>query len=764
MAGESTADQSTADQSMACLKLRLLGRFRADSATGAPLTIASKKGQALLAFLALSAGQSHHRDRLAMLLWSDRPDDRARHSLRQCVLTVRKGLGDAADAALLADDDGLSLDPAAVEVDALVFARLVEEGSRDALARALALYQGDLLEDLNVRSEEFEAWLRAERPRYRALAVDGLTALAERHAESGDAEAAIEACHRLLRLDPLHEPAHRLLMRSLAELGRRAAALRQYQVCVEVLKDELGAEPEAETTQLFDRIRSQTYEGAESGAEGAAGAEGRAPAAAAGAPASPSRDLSEGFLAAKRLAVTLQLTWRRTLLLAQAVLAGARQRLAWMLAGAVGALAAVGLVVWFAFLAGDDGAGFSPVRPAEFALPLPKTPSIAVLPFETLGDNPAQADLADGITEGITDALSIMSEMFVIAPGTTIQIETPFNLPKAAKDLGVRYLLLGSIQWSSDQVRVSARLIDALQAQQIWAARYDREVKQIFQLQDDITQEIVTALQVQMTEGEQERISFQHGTDNLEAWMLAGNGLKLLRRLTREDNLRARGLYRRATSLDPDYPGAWAGLAWTYFVDARFGWSASPEQALERAAAYAQKAVELDPNRPRTYAILGNLSLMKGDHAKAIELLERGVELSPNGADVVALLGLGLTYTGDYQRAISLIERAMRLSPYYPAWYRWSLGRAYRLAGRHVEALAWLEAAGGGPPSLIQRVELIATYSEMRRLIAARAEAAAVLKDYPRFSVRQWTRWPPYQNPAVAEREARALARAGLPN
>jgi adenylate cyclase len=451
-------------------------------------------------------------------------------------------------------------------------------------------------------------------------------------------------------------------------------------------------------------------------------------------------------------------------LLLEAVLAGARQSLAWMLAGAFGALAAVGLVVWFVFLAGDEGAGFSPVRPTEFVLPLPKTPSIAVLPFDTLGDNPAQADLADGITEGIADALSIMSDMFVIAPGTTIQIQAPVNLPKAAKDLGVRYLLLGSVQWASDHVRISARLVDAVQAHQIWAARYDREVKEIFQLQDEITQEIVTALQVQMTEGEQERISFQHGTQNLEAWMLAGNGLKLLRRVTREDNVRARGLYRRAIALDPNYPGAWAGLAWTYFVDARFGWSASPEDTLAHAAEYAQKALELDPTRPRTYTILGNLSLIKGDHEKAIELFERGVELSPNGADVTAFLGLGLTYTENYDRAIRLIERAMRLSPYYPAWYRWSLGRAYRLAGRHVDALAWLEPTSNGePPALVQRVELVATYSEMRRLITARAEAAKILKDYPQFSVRQWTHWPPYKNPAVAEREFRALTRAGLP-
>lgn len=745
---------------MASLKLRLLGRFRVENGAGGPLAIASKKAQALLAYLALAPGQIHHRDKLAMLLWSDRPDDRARHSLRQCVLTLRKGLGDDADAALRADDDGLSLDPEAVEVDALLFERLVGEGTQDALERAMALYGGDLLEDLSVRSEAFDDWLRTERPRFRTLAVDALTALAERRADSGETEAAIEACRQLLRLDPLHEPAHRLLMRLLADLGRRAAALRQYQVCEEILREELGAEPEAETRQLFDRIRSQPHEVPERDGSPDAPAVARALTASG----TKGRDLTEGIVAAKRLAVSLLLTWRRTVLLLQAVLAGARQRLAWLLVGAGGALAAVGVVVWFAFLAGDDGAGFSPVQPKDMALPLPKAPSIAVLPFETLGDNPAQADLADGITEGITDALSIMSDMFVIAPGTTIQIEIPANLPKVAKDLGVRYLLLGSVQWSSEQVRVSARLIDALQAHQVWAARYDREIKQIFQLQDDITQEIVTALQVQMTEGEQERISYQHGTRNLEAWMLSGNALKLLRRLTREDNVRARGLYRRAIALDPDYSAVWAGLAWTYFIDARFGWTAVPEESLARAAEYAQKALELDPTWPRTYAILGNLSLIKGDHEKAIELLERGVELSPNGADVVALLGLGLTYTGEYQRAIDLIKRAMRLSPYYPAWYRWSLGRAYRLTGRHVDALAWLEVTEPGEsPSLIQRVELVATYSEMRRMITARAEAAAVLQDYPQFSVRQWTRWPPYKDPAVAEREVRALVRAGLP-
>jgi len=564
-------------------------------------------------------------------------------------------------------------------------------------------------------------------------------------------------------------------MRLLAEQGRRAAALRQFQVCEETLRDELGAEPEAETRRLFDEIRSHSYEAAPESAEAGDSPESgesskagppQVPVAAPTAelPMATGRAQSEGIVAAKRLWLTLLMTWRRSLDLLRAILSGARQGLVWVLVGAAGALAVVGGAIWFVFLSGDDGPRFAPVQPAEMVLPLPKKPSIAVLPFETLGDSPDQADLADGITGGITDALSIMSEMFVIAPGTAVQIEAPVDLPETARELGVRYLLLGSIQWSSDQVRVSTRLIDAVQAQQIWAARYDREVKEVFALQDEITQEIVTALQVQMTEGEQERIAFQHGTQDLEAWMLSGNGLKLLRRLTREDNVRARGLYRRAADLDPDYAGAWAGLAWTYFIEARFGWSASPEKSLERASAYAEKSIALDQNRPRSYAILGELSLIKGDHAEGIGLLERGVELSPNGADVVALLADGLTYTGEYERAINLIERAMRLSPYYPDWYRWSLGRAQRLAGRPAEALAWLEATRAGePPSLIQRIELVAAYSEMRRMIKARAEAAAVLRDYPQFSVRKWTRWPPHKNPAVAEREVRALLRAGLP-
>ena len=754
---------------VASLKLHLLGEFRVETGTGEDIAIASKKSQALLAYLALATDQKQNRDKLALLLWSDRPDERARHSLRQCVLTLRKTLGDETGELLVAESEWLSLGAGAVEVDALTFERLVREGARKALEQALGVYAGELLEGLNIHSEEFEAWLSAERLRFRELAVNALARLAELRAAAGDLDAAVEAAQRLLAEDSAHEPAHRLLMRIYAGSGRRSTALRQYQICAKALREELNAEPEPETVQLYDEVRTQARDSWEEDAP----TEVSAPASDAqppGAPLAKQPDAPDSQQTAANRPVQELLTLTRT---AMTALPGARAalrlRLGSVIGGALCSLAVMAGAGWYLF--GDAIKDrtlpvvieeINRARPGKMAFPLPKKPSIAVLPFENMSHEPAREDLIDGITEGITNALSIMSDMFVIARSSVLRYkDEPFDPQKMAEELGVRYLLMGSVQESGNRVRISAQLVDAINGYQLWASRYDREPKEVFLLQDEITQEIVTALQVEITG----RAELRHGTDNLEAWMLAGNGLKHLRRLTQQDNIKARDLYNRATKLDPDYAGAWDGLAWTHFLDARFGWTRSPESSLMRAAELAKKALALDPTRPRTYAILGNLSLMSGDHETGIELLEKAVALKPNGADVVALLGLGLTYTGEYERSIALMNQAMRLSPYYPSWYRWSLGRAHRLAGQHVEALAWLEASPrGGRQSLIQRAELVATYSEMRLMSKAQAEAAAILKDYPGFSALMWTRWPPYKDPTVTEREVWALTRAGLPS
>jgi tetratricopeptide (TPR) repeat protein len=308
-------------------------------------------------------------------------------------------------------------------------------------------------------------------------------------------------------------------------------------------------------------------------------------------------------------------------------------------------------------------------------------------------------------------------------------------------------------------------LVDAIENRQLWAHRYESELTSLFAIQDRIALEVVTGLQVEIAEGEQERIALVHGTKNLQAWLIGGQALQHLRRLMRADNARARALYQQASEIDPAYPGAWDGLAWTHIIDARFGWSPDPTESIRVAAALAERTLVLDAGRPASYALLGTVALARGRHAEAIAFAEKGVALSPNGADVTAVLALILTYSGEPRRAIDLLRRAMRLSPYYPAWYRWTLGRAYRLLGDADQAIAALmpdDVPAGG--SVAPLVELTASYVQAGKLEAARSVATRVVAEAQKFSVRAWVAMPPYRDAAVAENERALLGRAGLPD
>lgn len=242
---------------MASLTLTLLGGFQARAASGQAVVLPTKKAQALLAYLALHPGQAHPRDKLAALLWGDRSDEQARNSLRQTLFTLRKALSTADTSALLIEGENLALNPSAVAVDVATFERLAAEGTPAAYEQAAALYQGDLLEGLGVTEATFEEWLRAERERFRELALELLAKLLAHKVKDKETESAIQTALRLLALDPLQEAAHRTLMRLYARQGRQGAALRQYQICMGVLQRELGVEPEAETRQLYQDILQQ---------------------------------------------------------------------------------------------------------------------------------------------------------------------------------------------------------------------------------------------------------------------------------------------------------------------------------------------------------------------------------------------------------------------------------------------------------------------------------------------------------------------------
>ena len=236
------------------LQLKLLGGFEARKVSGPVLDIAARKTRALLAYLALPTGRTHSRDKLVGLLWSDRGDEQARNSLRQALTELGKALGAVEPSPLVKQRDSLALDPANVEVDALIFEELAAGNATSDLRRAAELYTGDLLDGLDARDAAFEEWLTVERQRLRALVATVLKKLLTQ--ETG--ASAIAVAHRLLALDPLQEDGHRALMRLHAEAGETSTALRQYEHCREILKSELDVAPSLETTAIYSSIREQS--------------------------------------------------------------------------------------------------------------------------------------------------------------------------------------------------------------------------------------------------------------------------------------------------------------------------------------------------------------------------------------------------------------------------------------------------------------------------------------------------------------------------
>jgi len=248
---------------MAALQLTLFGTFEARLESGRAITFPRKKAEALLAYLALRPGQMHARDTLAALLWGDASDERARHSLRQALVALRRGLSRAAAGCLVEENDTVGVHPAAVDVDVAAFERLAADGTPDALERAAVLYRGALLEGISIDESSFEDWLRTERERLGELAVEVLAKLLGHHVRADATEPAMRIGLRLLALDPAQEPVHRTLMKLYAQQGRRGAALRQYETCVRVLERELGLEPEAETRRLYRELLQTPPRGAD---------------------------------------------------------------------------------------------------------------------------------------------------------------------------------------------------------------------------------------------------------------------------------------------------------------------------------------------------------------------------------------------------------------------------------------------------------------------------------------------------------------------
>lgn len=396
------------------------------------------------------------------------------------------------------------------------------------------------------------------------------------------------------------------------------------------------------------------------------------------------------------------------------------------------------------------------------ALELPDKPSIAVLPFTNMSDDPEQEYFSDGITEDLITDLSKISGLFVIARKSVfIYKGKAVKIAEVARALGVRYVLEGSVRKANDRVRITAQLVDATTEGHLWAERYDRDLKDIFALQDEVAQKIVAALAVKLTEDEQKRLVRKY-TDNMEAYDSFLQGLEYENRYTKEANVQARQMYERAIDLDPEFAAAYALLGLTHLHEWSLGWSQDP-QSLEQAFELVQRAIALDNSLPLGHRFLGEVYLWKKQHEQAIAELEKAIALNPNDADGLAMLGSTLNWAGRPEEAIGLVKKAMRLNPTYPDWYLWNSGHAYFLTGRYEEAIETLNRVlDRNPGFLPAHVYLTASYIGLGRHEEARAEAAEVMKLSPQTSTGAWKQRLPYKDQAVLERLFEGLRKAGV--
>jgi adenylate cyclase len=422
---------------------------------------------------------------------------------------------------------------------------------------------------------------------------------------------------------------------------------------------------------------------------------------------------------------------------------------------------AAGLVSWNIYL--QKSKKVAPASVDKMAFPLPDKPSIAVLPFDNMSGDPEQEFFSDGITEDIITALSKIPKLFVIARNSTFTYKgKPVKVQQVSEELGVQYVVEGSIRKAQDRVRITAQLIDALSGHHIWAEKYDRDVKDIFAVQDEITKKIITALQVKLTEGEQARV-FSKGTDNLEAYLNWLQAHEYRRGLNKEDNILARQLSEEAIALDPDYAAAHSSLGWTHAMDARVGWSKSSNQSMVLAEKLAQKALALDDKLYEAHLLLGFIYLMKYQYEKAIAEQEQAIAINPNHADNHAHLGMSLVFACKPEEAIAPLKKAIRLNPIPPSYYFVKLGRAYRLMEQYEAAIvAYRKATTVNPNDLFVYVDLAATYTLAGNEEKAREAAAEVLKRHPKFSINQFVNSIPFKKQSENERLINALLKAGL--
>jgi len=385
------------------------------------------------------------------------------------------------------------------------------------------------------------------------------------------------------------------------------------------------------------------------------------------------------------------------------------------------------------------------------SLKIPDKPSIAVLPFMNMSGDKEQEYFSDGLTEDLITDLSKISGLFVISRNSAFAYKgKSVKVDEIGKELGVKYVLEGSVRKIRNQVRITAQLIDTISGGHLWAERYDRDMNDIFSLQDEVRQKIVEAMAVQITSDDQKRI-MHRGTQDPEAYDIYLKAKEFCEKKEVEDLIEGRQLLEKVIYLDPNFAKAYSHMAKTYFSQWIFGDSKEPA-ILEKVLEWGKKAIAVNADEPSGYSQLAHYYLWTKQHDTAIEEIQKALDLDPNNSEWLASYGELLTYAGEPEKGIDYLKKALRLDPKYPVWYLYGLGHAYYLTENHDQAIATFEKAvekdsGFWPSHLLMALSYHAKGMDKE----AKEAVKKTLDVNPNLANENWENIIPYKDPEAKQ-------------
>ena len=582
---------------MSKLKLLLLGHFECLLLSGKPARLSMRKAEVLMAFLALTPGIRHPRERLINLLWSNRGEEQARNSLRQCLSAIRKSLGDAAELALQVDRNTVRLNPELIEVDVLEFERLAADSGLESLMNAAELYRGEFLEGISIRDAASQEWMDGERARCKRQYIDILADLGHTQLASRGFNHAIRTAENLVVQDPLSESGWRLLMRACHENGDRSHALQAFKRCQQVLGNELDVEPEAETLALRDTIAS-----------GLGKADTPVPAKAET----------------------------------------------------------------------TDSPVASPAATGDHR--------IAVLPFDNLSGDPEQEYFSDGITDSIILNLAMFPGLQVKSRNSSFAFKEQIkSVGEISDELKVDYIVEGSIRRSQDRIRITVQLIDTAGGNQIWGKRYDADLENLFDLEEELSRTIAATVTGQI-EVDLQRIAISKGAAGEQSYDLLLSGIYHSYRFNRLDNLIAIDKLNQCLVQDPNNVRAHAYLYVCHSMDYLGRWTVDFQASFELSKSHIERALQLAPELGLVQTFYAEHLVFSGKPDAASRHLDKALKINPNDTDALATRAICLSIQGDFAGSLQVAEQVCGMDPYHP-WAEWELAGGQYESGAYETTL-----------------------------------------------------------------------------